>query len=191
MTTMTANDLKNEQGRAQANKVAMVFLFVSFSMLFATLFLGYAVFRLTATDWPPTNLQALPLAGPFVSTICVGLSSLCYFLSQKNKAYSQLLMHLSTLFCALFLGTQFTLWSDLKELGIFANTGIFGSIIYGFTWIHAAHMVMALISLLWVDFRMIFKGAKELDTLTGKNVGSFLHFLGVIWLIMFVTIFLI
>jgi len=83
--------------------------------------------------------------------------------------------------------SQFVFWNELSSQGLFVSSGIYPSILYSFTWIHAAHIVVALLLLVWLYFSL--RKADKMTTLKVSNVGKFWHFLGVVWLIMFVTIF--
>jgi cytochrome c oxidase subunit 3 len=84
--------------------------------------------------------------------------------------------------------SQSMLWHSLKIQGIFASSGIFPSIIYAFTWIHAAHIVAGIGLLLWLQLSAL-KEINSMAKIRAANVGKFWHFLGVVWFIMFVTIF--
>ena len=42
----------DHEGKNIANSIAMIITLVSFTMLFAVFFLGYAIFRFNAQEWP-------------------------------------------------------------------------------------------------------------------------------------------
>ncbi len=183
----TENLSQNEQGQEIISSVGMIVALVSFAMLFATLMMGFAMFRFTAPSWPPAGMARPSLLLPSLSTICIFLSSLCYIWFEKNISQKKGLI-LTIAFGFGFMLLQSLLWSHLKAQGIFASSGIYPSIIYAFTWIHAAHIVAALGFLLWL---LIF-ALKKIDMkarLRASSVGKFWHFLGIVWFIMFVTIF--
>ena len=168
--------------------ISMVLVLVSFSMLFATLFLGYAALRFTAPVWPPMGMTDLPMAVPLVSTALIALSSLTWMLFENSKRRLWILLTF-----ALGLGftiSQFVLWADLKQLGIYASTGTFASIIYAFTWIHAAHIIAALLLLLWPITWSVKQTITEVRTVKVASIGKFWHFLGIIWFLMFISLFL-
>jgi len=182
----------NSQFMLQANSIAMVVVLVMFGMLFATLFLGYAVYRLTAQVWPPSGMTSLPMLIPAVSTILIGLSSffLWNFETQYKVGAKQRFPLFTSIFFGLaFIASQFVLWSTLKSQGLFAGSNIFTSIIYAFTWIHVGHMVMAVIGLFYL--LPLIADKAELKPNRVINVAKFWHFLGIVWLLMFFTIFVI
>lgn len=168
-----------------SSSIAMTVILVSFSMLFATLFLGYAVYRSTAVGWPPSGTELPTTYAPILSTLFIALSSLAFVQLEKSKSGTWLI--LSIVFGVLFLFSQMGLWSDLKASGIYSGTSIFSSIIYGFTWIHAAHMVGGLACLFALIPTVYFGRA----TVSIENVGKFWHFLGIIWFIMYLAIFVV
>jgi len=87
-----------------------------------------------------------------------------------------------------FMLIQSLLWQKLKSQGIFVSSGIFPSIIYAFTWIHAAHIVLALGLLFWLLLNVL-KEISPKSQIRVSSVGKFWHFLGIVWFIMFLTIF--
>ena len=194
-TAIDRNEIGHEnEARDTVSSISMTVILISFSMLFASLFLGYVYFRLNQSTWPPMGMDKLSLTYPFLSTVFIFMSSLIYLMMEKwnetislNKVrYSYLLV---LLFGLGFFYSQFELWSALEEINIFAGSGIFGSILHGFTWIHAAHVVIGYLCLLYLIPSIYFNNKKQIDRLKLKNVGKFWHFLGLVWLIMFVSIF--
>ncbi len=174
----------------------MIVILTSLSMLFATLLLGYAVYRVSSEVWPPHGFDRLPLEAPLLSTAVVLASSYYYFrfsnlwsrnlLTESRKHFA-----LCLLLAVSFIFSQLNLWSKLKQHELFSSSGIFGSMIYGFTWIHFGHMVLALGLLLWLSW-FVYRNKKDNRTdLLVVNIGKFWHFLSVIWLIMFLALFVI
>jgi cytochrome c oxidase subunit 3 len=191
MTEITANDIaKAKEGDKIIASVTMVVTLISFAMLFATLMMGFALYRFTAPVWPPAGMEKPSLVIPMISTLLIILSSFFYMNFEKeiSKGFIKKQGLIWTLILGVgFMASQFLFWSQLKSHGIFVSSGIFPSIIYAFTWIHAAHIVLAIGLLAW-----LLTALKKEDSMTSirvSNVGKFWHFLGIVWLIMFVTIF--
>lgn len=191
--------------REATSSITMVVVLVSFSMLFATLFLAYAIYRFQAPVWPPMGMNKVNLFIPSLSTIIAISGSLVFYFFNRdlkrgliNSASDWL--NLCVVAGLGFLMVQWQLWSYLKSVGIFASSGIFGSLNFGFTWIHAAHIVIALFLTLWL--RLTFKrqsrciengNEEEIHglILKSQNIGKFWHFLTIVWLIIFLFLFLI
>lgn len=175
------------------NNLAMTVTLVMGSMLFATLFMGYAIYRTSATVWPPLGIPKISLTVPFLSTIVVALSSWFMYKVKVLVSENDLLaghknLNYTIFFGATFLLIQCYLWFYLKNTGVFLGTsGIFGSVLYGFTWIHAIHMVMGMGALAYLKFALRPAGMDKLQKTI--NVEKFWHFLGFIWFIMFLIIF--
>lgn len=166
------------------NSVAMTVTLISFGMMFATLFLGYLLVRFNTPTWPPVEIQGMPKLLPFMSTLVMVLSSLTYWRMQMT---SQRLWWVLTLAlgCA-FLALQWSLWATLKTTGILVGNGMVPSMVYAFTWLHAGHIVLGLFGLLYIG-HYLWRG--QADRIKVINVGKFWHFLGVVWLVMYLTLF--
>jgi len=171
----------------------MMIVLLSGAMLFATLFMGYAIYRTSAPVWPPLGIPKISLFIPFLSTLVISVSSWFAYqfktyvkVSNFIKAHSNLNWTLLTGFG--FLAMQSYFWFHLKNTGVFLGTsGIFGSVIYGYTWIHAIHMVLGLGSLTYL--KIVLRPETVNVVQKAINVEKFWHFLGIIWIIMFLTLF--
>ncbi|MBH48131.1 MAG: hypothetical protein CME71_08170 [Halobacteriovorax sp.] len=187
MSTQT-NHIPGTIREAKAiGSIAMVFVLVSFSMLFATLFMGYAALRNSAPVWPPSGMTNLPLLLPILSTVFIGLSSLTWL--KFEQTLKSIWVQLTLVLGLAFTASQFALWAKLKQQGIFADTGVYASIIYTFTWIHVAHIAAAIILLLWPLYWARKNLINDLRAVKIVSIGKFWHFLGLIWGVMFVTLF--
>jgi cytochrome c oxidase subunit 3 len=183
---MMTNTHQNQEKLMQ-HSIAMTVTLISFGMLFASLFLGYFLVRFNAPTWPPVEIQGMPKLLPFLSTLVIGLSSFTYYLMEK-KAEKGLYWNLTFVLGITFLFLQSLLWSALKDSGILISNGQVPSMVYAFTWIHAGHIVMGLLTLLWLA-RFVFFKKEKLTDIKLMNVGKFWHFLGIVWLLMYLMIF--
>lgn len=172
--------------------VAMTVTLISFGMMFATLFLGYTLVRFNSPTWPPVEIQGLPKLLPFLSTLVMLLSSLSYYFMEKNSRLNlpraKMLWVLTLVLGFVFLGLQWTLWATLGRMGIVVANGMVPSMVYAFTWFHAAHIILGLLALFYVG-HFLFRGTVTHPQVV--NVGKFWHFLGVVWIIMYLTLFVI
>lgn len=192
MTTTVAKDFQSHRGpqKELVSSVSMLVTLISFSMLFATLFLGFALYRVSNDVWPPMGMEKVNLLIPSISTLIIFLSSLSYWLfeknqdSQKAKGY----LFLTFLLGFGFLISQIYLWKGLNAKGLYVGSGIYPSILHAFTWVHAAHLLLGLFSLIFVGVKFL-NTSKSYVRSTIKNVGMFWHFLGLIWLIIYLIIF--
>ncbi len=179
-----------KEGDKVISSIAMIVTLVSFGMLFLTLMMGFAIYRFTAPVWPPAGMGKPSLLIPSISTLVIVLSSILYMSFEKNveKGVADKKNLTWTLILGVaFMASQFLFWNQLKSHGIFVSSGIFASILYAFTWIHAAHIVAGLGLLVWLYSAL--KAADSMTFVKVSSIGKFWHFLGIVWIIMFVTIF--
>jgi cytochrome c oxidase subunit 3 len=180
-----------ERSGLQIN-LAKSIVIISMAMLFATLFMGYAIYRSSAISWPPMGTQRVPLTLPGLSTLLIFVSSFfCHNISKQVIGQKFNLAHRNlNLTLALGLGfmiSQSILWNQMKGLGLLASSGIFASLIYAFTWIHFAHMVAGILGLLYL--KKILQPQTVNLLIKAKSIEHFWYFLEIVWLIMFVTLF--
>lgn len=181
---------KSNDGDKVISSVAMIVTLVSFGMLFLTMMMAFALYRFTAPVWPPAGMEKPSLLWPIISTILIVASSFVFIAFEKNtskgnKDKKSLVM--TFVLGLAFMASQYLFWSELKTQGLYVSSGIYPSILFGFTWIHAAHIVAALLLLVWLYFSL--EKSDKMTSLKVDSVGKFWHFLGVVWIIMFVTIF--
>jgi heme/copper-type cytochrome/quinol oxidase subunit 3 len=188
------NTLAGHNLRKSTHHLAMMVALVSWAMLFATLFLGYTIFRFSNKVWPPMGMEKISLFIPSMSLIIIAVSSWSMELTKKYyqaKNFASAKRNwLTTIILGLaFLLSQYFLWQKLHQVGLFAHMGIFPSILHGFTWIHFAHVVLGILGLLYL--RPIFKASSNTEEFFFRleNVLKFWHFLGIIWLIMYLVLF--
>ncbi len=180
-----------KRNELQSN-LAMTVVLVSAAMLFITLFMGYAVFRSSAATWPPMGTEKVSLWLPFLSTVLIAVSSwYCYQvrLDVARKDFSAARGHLTltTVLGVAFMLAQSGLWFHLKSTGVFVTSGIFASVMYGFTWIHAVHVVLGLFALGYLH--VVLRSPTDAAMQKTINVEKFWHFLGVVWVLMFFGLF--
>jgi cytochrome c oxidase subunit III len=171
----------SEQKRFQ-HQVAMTVTLVSFAMLFAALFLGYFLVRFNVPVWPPVEIENRPQLLPFLSTLVIALSSWTFWRHQKAMGTGKTWLHFTLALGLGFLALQWSLWATLKTVGVTANNGMVSSMFYAFTWLHAAHIVGGLGALLWI-------AVTPWTEMKTENVGKFWHFLGVVWFLMYLMLF--
>lgn len=171
-------------------------IMISFAMLFATLFLGYAIYRFSHPVWPPQGFQNISVFWPSISTAVIAISSI--FLEWSYAAFEkgELKVFKKFWYLTLSLGlafvlSQFFVWNSLNFIGVYYNSGILGSILHGFTWIHAAHVILGIISLLFLFPVTRLNHYQESFVPKFLLIKKFWHFLGVVWLLMYIGLFLV
>ena len=182
-----------KRAELQSNLGMMVVL-LGLAMFFATLFMGYAIYRTSADVWPPQGMLKISLLLPSLSTLVIFLSGLTCYQTVANIKISDMKLANKNLDRTLVLGLAFMvlqgfLWSHMKSSGVFVYSGIFASVLYGFTWIHAAHVVAGMVLLVYLKWNLRPGSTNVL--MKAVNVEKFWYFLELIWIIMFITLFVI
>jgi cytochrome c oxidase subunit 3 len=158
---------------------------VSVFMIFAGFTSGYIV-RKGDGNW----LQfALPSAF-MLSTALVALSSIAlqwsFAQAKKNElAKVKIGMSITLLLGLGFVGAQLLAYSQLVNIGLFLNGNPSVGFLYVVTFIHALHVLSAIIALI-VIFAQAFRFQVHSKKLLGmKLVTLFWHFLGILWIYLY------
>jgi len=158
---------------------------VSVFMIFAGFTSGYIV-RKGDGNW----LQfALPSAF-MLSTALVVLSSIAlqwsFAQAKKNELTKvKIGMGITLLLGLGFVGAQMLAYSQLVNIGLFLNGNPSVGFLYVITFIHALHVVSAIIALI-VIFAQAFRFQVHSKKLLGmKLVTLFWHFLGILWIYLY------
>jgi cytochrome c oxidase subunit 3 len=184
--------------RETTSFLGMVIFLGAWAMTFAALFFAYADIRLSANMWPPEGeiaaprllvweaaLNTLVLLGSSV-LLGLGLSSV----SARPRAFVRYLTG-TILLGVVFLGLQLLVWSQLVKAGLRWDTGRYGSVFYTLTFFHALHVLVGIFGLL-----LLMPGALRGKYTVQRHVPVrnwtlFWHFVDGIWVLMFVTVYLI
>jgi cytochrome c oxidase subunit 3 len=171
----------------------------SFGMLFGTFLLSYLLARVRFPVWPPIGADPVPLGIPTLSTGVLVLSS--FFVYKANQSFPSTPQsffknwNFSLALGLLFLVLQGGLWIQLWNQGLRAQDHIFGGTVYVLTGLHALHVLVALGGLVFVPLKLkpLLK-TRGLEIFSKseapKNMGLFWHFLGVVWILMYLLLVL-
>jgi cytochrome c oxidase subunit III len=179
--------------RATTSFVGMAIFLGAWTITFAALFFAYADMRLSADRWPDTDIVA-PLLLPSLNTLLIVASSLALYLGLRSIRTAHPQGFVRWLAAALVLGAGFLtlqvlVWTQLVHAGLRWDSGRYGSVFYALTVFHALHVLVGLVGLL-----ALVPGA-----LTGRytverhasvrNWAMFWHFVDVVWVVMFFTVY--
>jgi heme/copper-type cytochrome/quinol oxidase subunit 3 len=176
--------------------IGMVIFLGGWAMMFAGLFFAYALVRSKAMSWPPPGESRLPIGLPAFNTLLLVGSSASLWLGMRairNAKPRALGLWLTVAFvlAALFCGLQFVVWQKLYVGGLTPSSGIYGSVFYALTCFHALHVLAGMIGLLTL-FPRAWRGRFTLNDYAPVRVWSmYWHFVDVIWVLMFVTVYVI
>ncbi len=167
----------------------------SWAMMFAALFFAYGILRARSSAWPPPGTPALPLVLPLCNTLVIGTSSVAIERALWSARRGRLVGVLPAVVAALVLGTGFVglqvlLWSGLWNAGLRPDGGPYASVFYGLTVVHALHVLVGLAGLAYCAVRSA-AGAFTPTRHVGLRLWTaYWHFVGVVWLLILVTVFI-
>lgn len=177
------------------SSLGMVVFLASWAMMFSTLFFAYAFLRTRAVAWPPPDVPVLPIGLPAVNTLVLLASSFTFqrgitLLGRGQRRHLAPWVLATFVLGAAFLALQLVVWRGVWASGLTHQTGIYGGIFYGFTVLHAAHVLAGLLVLLWVFVRGLRQDYTEHNFVNVRLCAMFWHFVDVVWVLMFVTLYL-
>jgi cytochrome c oxidase subunit 3 len=175
--------------------LGMVIALVAWTMMFASLFLVMGYLRARAPEWPPKGSPRLPLGLPAFNTVVLLASSVALTLGVRRirggdtKGLARWL-RITFALGALFVGLQLSHWMSMWAEGLQLVGGQYGATFYALTVFHAFHVLSGLAVLAWL-LRGTAAGRWDESTHSPVRLGAmFWHFVDGVWVLMFVTIYL-
>ena len=183
----------NRSSRVDAQMLGMLLFIISEVMLFGAFFTAYFFFRVVANDeWPAAGTE-LPVLIAGVNTAILLSSSLTMhwaLVAAKNENRFGMRAGLLTTF---LLGLTFLMIqiNEYVHIGFSPQDHAQGTVFYGLTGLHGAHVFIGLTLLLFVTIRA-FRGHFTAEDHSGIEVpGIYWHFVDVMWVIVYLTIYII
>ena len=183
----------NRSSRVEPQMLGMLLFIISEIMVFGAFFTAYFFIRVVAADeWFPFDDFELPVAIAGVNTCILLSSSLTMHWAQvsiKNGNRFGLRAGIVTTFL-LGLTFLFIQVNEYIHIGFAPSDHAQGSIFYGLTGLHGAHVFVGLCLLLTVVLRS-FRGHFTSHEHRGVEVpGIYWHFVDVMWVVVFTTIYI-
>lgn len=184
---LATNKNQYQPGRIDAKQFALWISMGSLIMMFAALTSAYIV-REAAGNW--LEFAIPPIFN--ISTVVVILSSITMQLSFNGYKSGKEGIYKSFLVLTFLLGIGFLVlqtqgWFALKDTGIYFNINPSSSFFYLIGWLHAAHVVAALTTSVIAmihAFTLKFEYKKYRKNRFSLVV-QFWHFLGILWIVLF------
>ena len=186
----------NRSSRVDPQLLGMLLFIISEIMVFGAFFTAYFFIRVVQGEqWFPFEEFALPKAVAGVNTAILLSSSLTMHWSLEaikkgNKAGMKAGLLITTLLGATFLFVQVNEYINLTQEGMTPQAFAQGSIFYGLTGLHGAHVAIGLILLIMATVRA-FRGHYTPEEHRGVEVpGIYWHFVDVMWVVVFTTVYI-
>lgn len=160
-------------------------------VFFGGLFAAYFTLRSQTSPWPPSGVE-LDVARPSVATALLVLSSFTFAAGLRGARAGRLgslrRWIVVTIVLALgFLGFQLLDW---VQAGFSVSSHAYGTMVYAMTGFHGLHVIAGVLLMLVVLGRMA-QGAYRDGNVDGPEaVGYYWHFVDVVWIGLYATIFL-
>ena len=183
----------NVSSRVEAQVLGMLLFIISEVMLFGAFFTAYFFIRVVnEAGWFPIDGKDLPVAIAGVNSAILLSSSLTMHWALEgarrgNRRAMQVGL-LTTLALGLtFLSVQI---NEYVHIGFAPHDNAQGTIFYGLTGLHGAHVFIGLTLLVMVTVRA-FRGHFSPEHHHGVEVpGIYWHFVDVMWIVVYTTVYI-
>jgi cytochrome c oxidase subunit 3 len=181
----------NRSSRVEPQMLGMMLFIISEVMVFGAFFTAYFFIRVVNGDpWPAKGTE-LPVAVAGVNTAILLSSSLTLHWAQTSIKNGNRFGLRAGMLSTFLLGCTF-LFIQINEyahIGFAPHDHAQGSIFYGLTGLHGAHVFIGLTLLAMVTVRA-FRGHFSPEQHRGVEVpGIYWHFVDVMWIIVYTTIY--
>ena len=185
----------HKPGGISSSLLGMVLFIASEVMFFGGLFGAYFTIRSAAPEWPPPDTPHLSAPYAAILTTILVASSVTmqlgvWAIRKNNQRRLILWLAVSLLLGAIFLCMQALEYANLIEEGMTLSSGVFGSTFYTLTGFHGAHVAggAAFILIVLLRARSGQFTARYHDTV--EMASYYWHFVDVVWIGLFSTIYL-
>jgi cytochrome c oxidase subunit 3 len=183
----------NRSSRVEPQLLGMLLFIISEVMVFGAFFTAYFFIRVVAgDDWFPFKGHHLPVAVAGVNTAILLSSSLTMHWAQTSIKNGNRFGLKAGMLTTFLLGSTF-LFIQVNEyvhIGFAPHDFAQGSIFYGLTGLHGAHVFIGLTLLAMVNVRA-FRGHFTPEEHRGVEVpGIYWHFVDIMWVIVYSTIYI-
>jgi cytochrome c oxidase subunit 3 len=183
----------NVSSRVEAQFLGMLLFIISEVMLFGAFFTAYFFIRVVAdTGWFPVDGKELPKVIAGVNTaVLVSSSFTMHWALEGARRGNRRAMQVGLLTTALlglsFLAVQI---NEYVHIGFAPSDNAQGTIFYGLTGLHGAHVFVGL-TLLTMATTRAFRGHFTPKEHRGVEVpGIYWHFVDVMWIVVYSTVYL-
>jgi cytochrome c oxidase subunit III len=183
----------NQSSRVEAQFLGMLLFIISEVMLFGAFFTAYFFVRVVAdSGWFPIHGDELPkLIAGFNTAVLVSSSVTMHWALEGARNGNRNAMRVGLL-TTFLLGLTFLCVqiNEYVHLGFAPQDFAQGTIFYGLTGLHGAHVFIGLTLLAMVNVRA-FRGHFSPEEHRGVEVpGIYWHFVDVMWVIVYLTVYI-
>jgi cytochrome c oxidase subunit 3 len=183
----------NRSSRVEPQLLGMLLFIISEIMVFGAFFTAYFFIRVVSGDqWFPIEENKLPVAVAGVNTCILVSSSFTMHWAQTSVKNGNRFGLKAGILTTFLLGLTF-LFIQVNEyvhIGFAPHDFAQGSVFYGLTGLHGAHVFVGLTLLLMVTIRS-WRGHFSPEEHRGVEVpGIYWHFVDVMWIIVYTSVYI-
>jgi cytochrome c oxidase subunit III len=182
----------HQSSRVDAPTLGMLLFICSEIMIFGAFFTAYFFIRVVGgAPWPAHGTELPKLVAGFNTFILISSSFTIHFAQESIKADNRRGLKVGMV-ATFLLGLTF-LFIQINEyvhIGFSPQDHAQGSIFYGLTALHGAHVTIGLMLLAFVTIRS-FRGHYSSGAYRGMEVpGIYWHFVDVMWIVVYTTVYI-
>ncbi|MEY2534905.1 MAG: cytochrome c oxidase subunit, partial [bacterium] len=183
----------HRSSRVEPEMLGMLLFIISEIMVFGAFITAYFFIRVVSGDqWFPIDEKHLPVAIAGVNTAILLSSSLTLHWAQTSIKNGNRFGLRAGMLTTFLLGATF-LFIQINEyvhIGFAPHDFAQGSIFYGLTGLHGAHVFIGLMLLLMVVVRA-FRGHFSAEHHQGVEIpGIYWHFVDVMWVVVYTSVYI-
>ena len=182
----------NRSSRVDPATLGMLLFIISEVMIFGAFFTAYFFIRVVGgAEWPARGDELPKLVAGVNAAILLSSSGTLHYAIESVKAGNRRGLQLGMV-TTFLLGLTF-LFIQINEyvhIGFAPQDSAQGSVFYGLTGLHGAHVFIGLTLLAMVTVRA-FRGHYSPESHRGVEVpGIYWHFVDVMWIVVFTTVYI-
>ncbi len=177
-------------------KMGLKLFLVSEAAIFGAFFGHHYYTRFDFPQWPPVGAPHLDTTLPAIATLILMTSSVTmeyahHLLKQNKRDKSRLWLGITLLLGIIFMGFQGHEYGFLKAYDQFTlSSGMFGTHFFAMTGFHGAHVATGIIMMFIVGLRLRLGHYTPERHFSFAAASWYWHFVDVIWIFLFFTIYL-
>ncbi len=166
-------------------------------MFFTALISGFLVLRAQNPDWPPPGQPRLPIVITALNTLVLlgsgwtALRALAPFAVERkvrqnwDRHAAARWFGITLLLGMTFLGVQGFEWFRLIGFGLTTTSSLYGATFYVLVGAHAAHVLGAVVALLWIRRQLVCERAASNDVESVQPMVMYWLFVVIVWPILY------
>ena len=182
----------NRSSRVEPQLLGMLLFIISEVMVFGAFFTAYFFIRVVSgDDWFPFRGHELPVAVAGVNTAILVSSSFTLHWAEHSIKHDNRRGLKAGILATFLLGVTFLAIqiNEYVHIGFAPHDFAQGSVFYGLTGLHGAHVFIGLTLLLMVVVRS-FRGHFSPEEHRGIEVpGIYWHFVDIMWIVVYLTVY--